>query len=325
MKIILYRNFLFLMLLTLSFSCSKDSDEGGVIGGEEVKEEQIEYTRNHFINAPSDNSIQAVVDRARKGDTITLSSGTHRVSTTVFFNKPIIIIGEDAENTVVEKHNGYSEDIVAFWIDSDSVVMKNFELDGRGLGGPGIIIKTNNNLFENIYLHNCGNDDVKSGGFIFDNAFLNIIRNSRADNNRMVGFSQNDSADNEFHEVSASGNGAEGLTIDIGSHNCIVKDSSFSGNNAKAGGVGGIGIDDSNGALIDNCLIEGTLFEKSGITFQNNVGPDDGCRIWNSTFRNNSLHGVFLRNCNYPVTNLGLQDNVFENNGAEDVKWQCQT
>lgn len=104
-------------------------------------------------------------------------------------------------------------------------------------------------------------------------------------------------------------NGAEGLTIDGGSHNCMVYGNWIHKNNLPHRGVGGIGIDASNGAWIYNNTIDYNGYD--GIKFQNNLCcGDDGCRIYdNPNISYNEQCAVKFR-LTYPVTNFGWWNNT---------------
>jgi hypothetical protein len=93
----------------------------------------------------------------------------------------------------------------------------------------------------------------------------------------------------------------------------------YNGNNNRSSGVGGIGIDHSNGAWFKNCTIDGTTGGKSGVTFQNNDGPCDGCIVRNNTISNSADRGIRQNNCQYALTNTTTSPNTYINNANGNV------
>lgn len=273
---------------------------------------------------PGTDKIQAAIDGAAVNDVIFLAAGVHVLTRSVNVNKKVTIDGAGSNSAFVQKHNAANADVAGFVVNVDGATLKNFELRGRNVGGPGILVYANSVGLSNLYVHNCGNDGVKSGGVILHTANLCTLNNVRSNANRMVGISQYASSDNAITNCTANSNGAEGLTIDLGSHNCRVSGCTFNGNNTRNGGVGGIGIDQVNGAWVKNSTISGTQSGKSGITFQNNVGGEDGCVITGNTITNNAGHGILVRNCTHAVTNTTLTPNTFSGNRASpNIRWEC--
>lgn len=272
---------------------------------------------------PGTNNIQAYVNSAATGATLNLGAGTFFISQTVFLNKKITINGSGTGATIINKTNAANSDIVAFQVTANNVTFKNLTINGNNTGGPAIIVNSQFNSLSNLVIKLCGNNTHKSAGLLFQSSFSNSVNNVTSINNFSVGISQNNSPSNTFTNCHADNNGAEGLTIDLGSDNCRVNGGTYNGNNTRTGGVGGIGIDDANGAIISGAKIDGTA-NLSGITFQNNVGPDDGCQIINCTITNNAQYGIKIRNCTYAVTNSLFSGNTFSGNGlAPNIKWDC--
>ncbi len=272
---------------------------------------------------PGTNNIQAYVNNAAAGSTLNLGAGTFFVSQTVLLNKKITINGAGTGATIIKKSNATNTDIVAFQVTANNVTFKNLTINGDNTGGPAIIVNSQFNSFSNLVIKLCGNSTYKSAGLLFQSAFSNSVTNVTSVNNYSVGISQNNSPSNTITNCHADNNGAEGLTIDLGSDNCKVNGGTYNGNNTKTGGVGGIGIDDSNGAILNGCTVDGTA-NLSGITFQNNIGPDDGCQIKNCKITNNAQYGVRIRNCTYAVTNSLFSGNTYYGNGlSPNIKWDC--
>lgn len=278
---------------------------------------------------PGTNLIQPAVAAAVVGETITLNPGVHIITGGININKRIILKGPaGGENSVfIEKHNTTSQDIAAIFISEgvDSVRLENFTLRGRNVGGPGIIVLSNSNVLSNVRVFNCGvdNNTGRRSNILFDGAHLNQINTCWSNNSSWVGFSQYGSSDNVFNSCVADNNGAEGLTIDGRSHNCRWWYGRINGNNNRSRGVGGVGIDWSNGAWVRNAQIDGTAGGRSGVQFQNNEGPCDGCIIRDNTISNSSAYGIKKRTCSYPVTNTTTTPNNFFGNALGNQHTGC--
>jgi hypothetical protein len=124
----------------------------------------------------------------------------------------------------------------------------------------------------------------------------------------MVGISQWGHSDGTVRDCQMYENGAEGLTIDGRTHNNRVFGNWIHKNNLPHRGVGGVGIDDSDGAWIYNNTID--FNGASGITFQNNLCcGSDGSRIFNNAnISYNQACAVMIRTTQ-PVTNLQFTGN----------------
>jgi hypothetical protein len=258
---------------------------------------------------------------------ITLNPGIHIITGSVIINKRITLRGTNGgvNNTFIDKHNGATQDVVGIVVEeaANGVTIENFTLRGRNVGGPGMLIYSNSNVLRDIRVFNCGNDSQIRSNVIFHGSHLNQLFSAWANNSSWVGFSQWASSDNVFNSCVADNNGAEGLTIDGGSHNCRWWYGRINGNNNRSRGVGGVGIDGSNGAWVRNAQIDGTAGNKSGVQFQNNVGPCDGCIIRDNTISNSSAYGVKRRTCSYPVTNTTTSPNTFFGNRLGNQHTGC--
>lgn len=267
---------------------------------------------------PGTNLIQPAVANAAVGETITLNPGVHIVTYTVSINKQLIIRGTTGgvNSTFIDKYN--TSDIAAMVIEepANGVRLENFTLRGRNVAGNGLVVFSNSNVLTDVRVFNCGIDTNtgRRSNLVIHGAHLNTFNSCWSNNSTWVGFSQWASSDNVFNSCVADNNGAEGLTIDGGSHNCRWWYGRINGNNNRGRGVGGVGIDGSNGAWVRNAQIDGTAGNKSGVQFQNNVGPCDGCIIRDNTISNNSAYGIKKRTCSYPVTNTTTTPNNFFGN-----------
>lgn len=277
---------------------------------------------------PGTNNIQAAINSAAAGSTINLQAGTYYVSGTITLNKQITIQGVGM-TTIIQKTNGTSADVAAIVIAEgiNGCTLRDFRLLGQDQGGPGIMVFSNNNTLNNVNVSDCGNNSLGGpsswrSGIILDSAAHTTLINVKSHHNSWVGISQNNSPESSITGADCFLNHGEGLTIDLGSDNCIVRNSLFNENNVSTRGVGGIGIDDVNGADVQSCTINGTK-NLSGITFQNNVGGEDGCIIKNNTINNSALNGVRIKNCTYAVTHTTVDLNSFSGNGSTNEYWEC--
>lgn len=232
--------------------------------------------------------------------------------------------------TVIQKSNGTAADVAAIVIQEgiNGCTLRDFRLLGQDQGGPGIMVFSNDNHLININVSDCGNNSANGpaswrAGILLDGAVNNELTNVKSHHNSWVGISQNNSPETTIEAADCFLNHGEGLTIDLGSDNCTVRNSFFNENNVSTRGVGGIGIDDVNGADIQFCTINNT-HNLHGITFQNNVGGEDGCIITNNTINNSAQNGIRIKNCTYAVTNTTIGLNSFSGNGAANVLWECE-
>jgi hypothetical protein len=278
---------------------------------------------------PGADVLQPAVAAAAVGETVTLNPGVHIITYGINVTKHVLIKGTagGVNNTFIDKYNGTNQDVAAIFINDPvaGVVLQDFTLRGRNVGGPGIVVLSNSNVFTNIRVFNCGVDNNvgRRSNIILDGAHLNTFNSAWSNNSTWVGFSQWASSDNVFNSCVADNNGAEGLTIDGGSHNCRWWFGRLNGNNNRSRGVGGVGIDGSNGAWVRNAQIDGTAGGKSGVQFQNNVGPCDGCIIRDNTISNSSAYGIKKRTCSYPVTNTTTTPNTFFGNALGNQHTGC--
>jgi hypothetical protein len=277
---------------------------------------------------PGTNNLQAVINSAAPGTTINLQAGTYYVSQGITVTKPLIIQGVGM-TTIIQKTNGAAADVAAIVIAEgvNGATLRDFRLLGQDQGGPGIMVFGNNNTLLNVNVSDCGNNTANGpgswrSGVLLDGAVNTTLTNVTSHHNSWVGISQHSSPETHITGADCFLNHGEGLTIDLGSDNCIVRNSLFNENNVSLRGVGGIGIDDVNGADIQFCTINGTK-TLHGITFQNNVGGEDGCIIKNNTINNSAQNGIRVKNCQFTVTNTTISLNTFSGNGAANVVWEC--
>ncbi|MCX7985888.1 MAG: right-handed parallel beta-helix repeat-containing protein [Bacteroidales bacterium] len=243
--------------------------------------------------------FQNLVNLCVAGDIIILRTGNHYLSGTVTVNKNSITIRGEA-NSIIRKSGSVS----CIDVRCNNSIFDNLYIDGGNRPEPCMRVYGNYNQILNSTFRNSGNT-----GLLIESCHHNIVQGCKAYYNYMCGISQWAHSDGTIRDCQLYENGAEGLTIDGGSHNCMVYGNWIHMNNRSHRGVGGIGIDGSNGAWIHDNTIDYNGYD--GIKFQNNLGiVSDGCRIYNNqNISYNEWCAVKFRFPNL-VTNFGWWGNT---------------
>jgi len=305
----------YLVLLTAGLiataGCKKDTQQNAkIVNNGSVSTNSFASTSGttYYLNAPSNNSaLQSLVNRATDNDIIILRSGSHYITTPITFPVGKNNITIRGENGAVVRKSPNSYNAAAFEISGNYNTIDLIELDGGNLPEAGIIVYGQHNTISNSKIHNCGNSAAVGAGILLHNngnpvCSYNTVIGSSVYYNYMVGISQHGHSNGTIRDNQIYENGAEGLTIDILSHNNYVYNNWIHKNNTGNRGVGGIGIDDSNGNRIDNNTIDYNQY-KSGITFQNNIGGCDGTTVTNNRINYNAQYGITERWTQYANTN----------------------
>jgi len=257
-------------------------------------------------NSDQTSYFQSQVNQLVDGDTLVLAAGNHYLSAyiNIYFNNGFINGG----GSIIRKISGSTSGLTLF---GNGDHIDQIEIDGGGSGthGPCLaVLNGTGNIITNSRFHNSGDDT----GLLLDHTSLDTVQGCACYYNYLCGISQSACTDQSILDDQMYGNGAEGLTIDNASHNCTVHNCWVHQNNAGRG-VGGIGIDGSNGANISACTIDDS--GGNGITFQNNLNlPDDGCNIHdNPNISNNGNAAVGIYK-NHLVTHLGFSNNTCTGN-----------
>jgi hypothetical protein len=326
----------FLVILALGFSSCKKNTEQIDKETEAARSRSAAENLNGvsaltatvYYLAANSNSVafQNLVNGAVSGDVIILRTGSHYVTTPIRFpaGKNNITVRGETGAVIRKAPNSYSA--AAIEITGNGNVFDLIELDGGNLPEAGIIIYGQSNKISNSKIHNCGNATKVGAGILLHNlgtpvCALNTVIGCSVYYNYMVGVSQNGHSDGLIRDNLIYENGAEGLTIDVLSHNNRVINNTINKNNKSNRGVGGIGIDYSNGNRIDNNTISNTYY-RSGITFQNNIGKCDGTVVINNHLTNNAGYGIFQRFTQYANTNSGITGNVYSGNALGTIYTQ---
>lgn len=257
----------------------------------------------YYLNASNldqTETFQNLINSMKANDILVLKAGNHYLSGTVHINKPnLIIVGE--KNSFIRK----TENLSCIDIDSNNTQIDNIYIDGGNKPEPCMRVYSNSNKIMNSTFRNSRNS-----GLLLHNSHLNVIEGCKFFYNNMVGLSQWQSSDNEIKYCQIYENGAEGITVDGHSHNSKIHHNWIHKNNIPIRGVGGIGIDASNGTQIYNNTID--YNGVAGIKFQNNLcGGCDGAKIFNNeNISYNAGPAISKRYNNQPISNLGIYNNV---------------
>lgn len=297
-----------IVLIVFSMGCKKENGSGDQLTRTSVKKTNSIPAQTYYLSAPSYNSaLQALVDQATDNDVIVLRTGSHYVTTPIRLpaGKNNITIRGESGAVIRKAPNSFNA--AAFEITGNYNTIDLVELDGGNLPEAGIIIYGQHNTVSNSKIHNCGSSVAVGAGVLLHNTgnpvcSYNTVIGCSVYYNYMVGVSQHGHSDGIIRDNQIYENGAEGLTIDVLSHNNYVYNNWIHKNNISNRGVGGIGIDDSNGNRIDNNTIDYNQ-NKSGITFQNNIGGCDGTIVTNNRINYNAQYGITERFTQYSNTN----------------------
>lgn len=278
----------------------------------------VSQATTFYQSAPSNNSaFQTLVNQAQAGDIIILRAGSHYVTTPIRLpqGKNSITIRGEASAVVRKAPNSYNA--AAFEVTGNYNTIDLIELDGGSLPEAGIIIYGQHNTVSNSSVHNCGNSTAVGAGILLDGGHtacaLNTVIGCKVYYNYMVGVSNSRHTDGTIRDNQIYENGAEGLTMDIYSHNGYVYNNWVHLNNTGNRGVGGIGTDATNGTRFDSNTVDYTHY-KSGLTFQNNIGGCDGVIVSNNHFNNNDGYGILERFTQYADTHMTFINNELVNN-----------
>ncbi|MGN8057707.1 right-handed parallel beta-helix repeat-containing protein [Pedobacter sp. 22163] len=275
-----------------------------------------------YYLAENSNSadFQSLINGAVAGDLIILRTGSHYVTTGIKLpsGKNYIVIRGEAGAVIRKAPN--TSPVAAITITGNHNTIDQVELDGGNLPEGGILIYGQSNTISNSKIHNCGNSTSKGAGITLHNlgspvCALNSVIGCSVYYNYMVGVSQHGHSDATIRNNRIYENGAEGLTIDILSHNGYVYQNTIDKNNKYNRGVGGIGIDDSNGNRVDDNTVSNTYY-RSGITFQNNIGGCDGTIVSNNHLTSNAAYGILQRFTDYSNTNTAITGNIYSGNAS---------
>ncbi len=220
---------------------------------------------NAIITVKPGDRIQAAIDAANPGETITVQSGTYQES--LVADEPVILKGIDSGNGIprVESENG-----------------------------PAITLKANGIVLEGFWAKSASGWTGDAGILVLSND--NIIRNNMASGNGNVGILLQQCINNTVSDNVAQGNGNEGISLKNCSRNLLegnqVKDNKY-----------GLKLADSEGNRIigntfnDNRFEAIYLQESQGNLIEGNyAGNNDGGLVMDNSRDNLVRKNDFVGN-----------------------------
>jgi len=227
------------------------------------------FSTNSIIRVPEDYpTIQEAVNAAKPGDTVLVSSGTYYES--IFIDKPISLIGEDKEKTIIKGDGFPPWEIVQ--ISSTGVRVSGFTIGNPDVDEPlrpGILLDNSTNciISENIVI-NCffgiwlrsfsSNNTIENNilrmnyvGIVLQDSFGNLIMNNTSISNERFGLSLMSSNDNILANNTLNFNREDGIALFNSNNNKLVN------NTLILNGREGIKVENSaHNKIVNNVLSE---------------------------------------------------------------------
>ena len=234
-----------------------------------VLEEVNSYSTNEssVIRVPDDYlTIQDAIDAAKSGDTIIVGPGVYYE--TLYIDKPLSLMGENRENTIIIG-SGHGSVI---YISSDNVLLKGFTVKGSG----------------NNYI---GPFDGGDAGIILNSCKRCILSDLVATGN-CIGIFLNTSDGNIIKDNIVYSNSRDGIRLRMSNRNVIIR------NNATLnGGHGGIYL---NPYSSYNLIAGNTCGRNAdhGIKLQDSSNHNI---LRNNLLIDNENAGIFLRKSDYNI------------------------
>lgn len=260
------------------------------------------------ITVPTDYpTIQEAIDNANAGDTVFVKKGTHQAGAGLYgilIEKPISLIGEDRQTTIIETPVKYRKD-VTIQISADNVTVSGFTINGNGV----ICIRIEDNYMHvpigcRIVGNNIrngswgiiayGSTSTLTGEIKYKPSYLNIADNKITDNN--IDALYISTSNTTISGNTLSGNTRCGIMIDSAVHvtvtgNTISNNGADSEENFRGGiSMGWWGpfnvyqntITDNKGSGINfkefcnNCTIRGNTIAKNDVGIAKFLVQDGG-------------------------------------------------
>ena len=213
-------------------------------------------------------TIQEAIDNANAGDTVYVKKGTYSYTgggdDAIWINKPLSLIGEDSQKTVITRTEGYLKytyNVISITADNVTIsgftIIGNWGLNGIRSEGSGIKI--------------VGNNIESNGNGIFGGGENYIIsQNNLTGNDDGIAFYPSNSV---ISGNNITGNHFSGIII--GSQNVTIKENTISAN--------GMGPDEGNGMAF------------GGLVF--GIGANN-VRVYENNITDNQFGVRFSRSCN---------------------------
>lgn len=250
-------------------------------------------------------AFQKLVDESVAGDIVLLKAGNHYLGGTVVVKAGGITVRGETDSKILKLKTSSVSSLDAR---GDGATFDNLHLDGANRPEPCMRVFGSGNKIVNSIFRNSGNS-----GLLLHGCSSNTVQGCKAFHNHMVGISQSGCTNQTIRDCQLYENGAEGLTIDAGSHGCQVFGNWIHKNNLPHRGVGGIGIDASHHADIHHNTIDFNGY--SGITLQNNLCCGiDACNIHDNANISFNEHCAVKKRLAQPVTNFSFTNNTCAGN-----------
>jgi parallel beta-helix repeat protein len=260
-------------------------------------------------------TIQAAVDNANAGDTVYVKKGTYSYTgggdDAIWIDKPLSLIGEDSQKTVITRTEGYLKytyNVISITADNVTIsgftIIGNWGLTGLSAGGSGIRI-IGNNIASSFWGIRGGSENCV------------ISQNNITGND--VGISSS-SSNSVISGNNITGNHWSGLTI--GScQNVTIKENIISANGMgpdEGDGMGFGGLvfwtDANNVRVCENNITDNQF----GVRFSRSCNDSE---VYNNNIMHNDI-GVFLSNfvLTTSYSSVGSRNKVYDNNLIENAQ-----
>lgn len=250
-------------------------------------------------------AFQKLVDASTVGDVVVLKTGNHFLGGTVVVKASGITVRGEKDSKIFKLK---TSSVSCLDARCDGATFDNLYIDGANRPEPCMRVFGHSNNIVNSTFRNSDNS-----GLLLHGCSSNTVQGCKVFYNFMVGISQSGCTNQIIRDCQIYENGAEGLTIDVGSHDCQVFGNWIHKNNLPHRGVGGIGIDASHRADIHHNTIDAN--GGSGITLQNNLCCGiDACNIHDNANISFNEHCAVKKRLAQPITRFTFTNNVCNGN-----------
>jgi nitrous oxidase accessory protein len=287
-------------------------------------------------------TIQAAIDNASAGDTIFVRNGTYNQTITI--NKPISLIGENAQTTILTIPIIYNPPILplrqvisVITINADNVNINGFTIINPNSGAWAVYSNGDEDQLTNLQitptttaeggiyasgsnLYISHNYITPNEGLDCDGSYNQIVENTILESCSVSG-SYNSLTDNTFSGEIALSNINSSITnqntFENGSLTLTNSDSNMIYNNTINGGAIGMGV--GSGAASNN-LVVGNTIEGSGCALGMGYGSNN---IFYGNLLTNNANSLSIGGTNLEVDNNLFYYNMFINNAQTfEANWQ---
>jgi parallel beta-helix repeat protein len=243
-------------------------------------------------------TIEAAIDNANVGDTVYVKKGTYSYTgggdDAIRIDKPLSLIGEDSQKTVITRTEGYLKytyNVISITADNVTIsgftIIGNWGLTGIRSEGSGIKI-IGNNIASSMW-------GILGGGYI-------ISQNNITGNDFGIAFSSSNSV---ISGNNITGNHFSGITI--GSQNVTIKENNISAN--------GMGPDEGDGMGFGGLVF---WIANDVRVYENNITDNQfGVRFSRSCNNSEVYNNNIMRNglgINVQTHALGVGNKIYYNN-----------